>query len=140
MQQQESVTHGLIPGVKLLEGAELRRWAATLPSLEDLTNDIMPERKREDEEAATSVIRAALKEFNCALLPVVALGDDGVRAWMHVISYLVRDKRQIKQAESDQEHCSRYIEDVLRNFEVRFEFIRDDKEQGGFSVQLLTNW
>ena len=140
MQQQESVTHGLIPGVKLVEGAELRSWAATLPSLQDLTNDIMPERKRDDEEAATSSIRAALKEFNCTLLPVVARDDDGVRAWMHVISYLVRDKRQAKQAESDQEHCSRYIEDVLRNFEVRFEFIRDDKEQGGFSVQLLTNW
>ena len=141
MQQQESLTHGLIPGLRIVEGADLRAWAKQLPTLEDITNDIMTERKRDDESAAISSVKAALKEFNCALLPVVAKDDEvGVRAWMHVISYLIRDEKSQKQARSDQEHCSRYIEDVLRNFEVRFEFIRDDKEQSGFSVQLLTNW
>ena len=132
---------GLLPGIKLLEGDDMRAWARDLPTLAAISNDIMPERKRQDEAAAIEAIKAASREFECGILPVVARNDDGeTSAWMHVISYHLSKPEMARQAMEDQSRCATYIEEVLRNFEVRFEFIRDDAEPNGFQVQLLANW
>lgn len=137
-----TLKYGMLPaGVVPLQGEDLRKWADRLPTIQSLRNENNLQRKMQDENAAVTTIVSALKTWECSLLPVVAaLPDGSVHNWMHVASQHLDEVNARDQAVRDQQSCTEYIEETLRNYDVRFEFVRDPSAAEGFQIQVLTNW